>query len=363
MGMIGNTLAQGLVSGANILDGTVDTADVKDSAVTAGKLAATAVTDKLGYTPVNKAGDTMTGDLTGTGTVNTTTTTGAHHKINGTFDGLQMARHGSQAVVAGNWTGAGGWGLGSGGGHTVKLDQVSGANAYDFAGATDIDLQLGANRKVSHTGTEKLGVDFSASAMPKKFAHDYLWVQAAGAVLAPSQIPIYCPNIDHAESLAAWYLQRLFTELKTTENDSSWDGLHNYLLTYAGVFSKIVAGGGAAPNLGTVDYDNAVGDNTTSFFTSEWFEVVIGSNGSTELYTMSLAQGLTSTNPSYPTRMVYQKTRNASDWRTDYPGATLSINESAFSSAPKCTVRGTSWTPGSSNPAIFLYPITLELNF
>jgi len=40
MGMIGNTLAQGLISGANIVDGTVDTVDIKDAAVTPAKLSA-----------------------------------------------------------------------------------------------------------------------------------------------------------------------------------------------------------------------------------------------------------------------------------------------------------------------------------
>ncbi len=93
MGMIGNSLAQGLISGANIQDGTVDTPDIKDSAVTtakindgavttakitdanvttakiadanvtAAKLASGAAVSNIGYTPVNKAGDTMTGAL------------------------------------------------------------------------------------------------------------------------------------------------------------------------------------------------------------------------------------------------------------------------------------------------------------
>lgn len=44
MGMIGNTLAQGLISGANIQDGTVDTPDLKDGAVTSAKIADGAVT-------------------------------------------------------------------------------------------------------------------------------------------------------------------------------------------------------------------------------------------------------------------------------------------------------------------------------
>ena len=39
MGMIGNSLAQGLISGANIQDGSVDTPDIKDGAVTAAKIA------------------------------------------------------------------------------------------------------------------------------------------------------------------------------------------------------------------------------------------------------------------------------------------------------------------------------------
>ena len=63
MGMIGNSLAMGLISGANIQDGTVDTVDLKDYAVTPAKVASGMVVTHLGFTPANKAGDTLTGDL------------------------------------------------------------------------------------------------------------------------------------------------------------------------------------------------------------------------------------------------------------------------------------------------------------
>jgi hypothetical protein len=62
MAYIGNAPAAGIVDSGNILDGSINTADLADAAVTAAKLAAAAITDKLGYTPLNKAGDTISGN-------------------------------------------------------------------------------------------------------------------------------------------------------------------------------------------------------------------------------------------------------------------------------------------------------------
>lgn len=53
MGWIGNAPSQGLFNGGQIVDGTVDTVDLKDKAVTSAKLGDTAIADKLGYTPAN----------------------------------------------------------------------------------------------------------------------------------------------------------------------------------------------------------------------------------------------------------------------------------------------------------------------
>ncbi|BDX35468.1 distal tail fiber protein [Thermus phage MN1] len=57
-------LADGAVTASKLADGSVTTTKLADGAVTASKLADGAVTASLGYVPVNKAGDTMTGALT-----------------------------------------------------------------------------------------------------------------------------------------------------------------------------------------------------------------------------------------------------------------------------------------------------------
>ena len=69
-------------------DNSVTANSIQNSAVTAAKLHTTAVTDKLGYTPANKAGDTFTGNVAVTGTAtfaNTLSVTGAISTSNGVF--------------------------------------------------------------------------------------------------------------------------------------------------------------------------------------------------------------------------------------------------------------------------------------
>ncbi len=64
-GAVGTThLANGAITGVKIADGAVGTNKVADGAITGLKLASGAVLDNLGFTPVNKAGDVMMGQLT-----------------------------------------------------------------------------------------------------------------------------------------------------------------------------------------------------------------------------------------------------------------------------------------------------------
>lgn len=58
------SIADGGVTTIKLADGAITTAKLADNSVTASKLASGAVVENLGYTPVNKAGDTITGNLT-----------------------------------------------------------------------------------------------------------------------------------------------------------------------------------------------------------------------------------------------------------------------------------------------------------
>jgi hypothetical protein len=131
MGMIGNTPYQGIIQSGNLQDGAVTTSKVADSALTAAKLAAAAVTDKLGYTPVNKAGDTLTGAVV------------VQQSISATSNDSNFASGGRRAVMdlwaAGN---RGRIGSVNGGGSAVGLTLLSnGLNAVDINTAGLITMQ------------------------------------------------------------------------------------------------------------------------------------------------------------------------------------------------------------------------------
>jgi hypothetical protein len=64
-GAVGTTqLADSSVTNIKVADNAITTSKIANGSVTASKLASGAVIGNLGYTPVNKAGDTMTGTLT-----------------------------------------------------------------------------------------------------------------------------------------------------------------------------------------------------------------------------------------------------------------------------------------------------------
>lgn len=60
---VATSLADNIVTADKISDGAVGTNDLSNGAVTAAKIASGAAVANIGYTPLNKAGDTLTGPL------------------------------------------------------------------------------------------------------------------------------------------------------------------------------------------------------------------------------------------------------------------------------------------------------------
>jgi hypothetical protein len=94
---------------ASINSGAVGTTQIADGAVTASKLASGAVTGNLGYTPVNKAGDTMTGTLVLTSTTpmqvtSSTLITNLNADLVDGYHASDFPRKSENATISGTWT-------------------------------------------------------------------------------------------------------------------------------------------------------------------------------------------------------------------------------------------------------------------
>ncbi len=124
LGKIGVYTASGWVYNLHqIEDGSITTSKIADGAVTPSKLAPGAVIGNLGYTPVNRAGDTMTGPLNVSGNVrgvqfiSTATTGTAPLQVSSTtlvsnlnadlldgYDSTDFPRKSENATITATWT-------------------------------------------------------------------------------------------------------------------------------------------------------------------------------------------------------------------------------------------------------------------
>ncbi|HRP56273.1 hypothetical protein [Agriterribacter sp.] len=203
---------------------------------------------------------------------------------------------------------------------------------------------------------KKLGIDLTGSAFPQKVYHDLLWYQTGTGGITPDQVPWYCENVTKANQLAAYWLQKIINEFKGLENDYHYDQSQNSMIVNSNILGKIVLGR-TALGTGTVDKDN---NQVGSSYGSEYFTLIVGSNGSSELYTMEF-NIVIENNSFYGFRIVYQTNSAASDGHLSGYGSIGTMS----SAAPQCKTRSSlsAAVVSTGNPALMAYPISIELNF
>ncbi len=211
----------------------------------------------------------------------------------------------------------------------------------------------------SSAGAEKkLGIDLTASAFPQKVYHDLLWYQTSTGGITTDQVPWYCENVNKANQLATYWLQKLINEFKSLENDAHWDQSQNSIIVNSNILGKIVLGR-TALGAGVADMDNDPA--LATLYGTHYFTLIVGSNGTSELYTMEFNIGIVNTTSGYGFRIVYQTSSGAADGHLRQYNSVTAIT----ATAPQCKTRSSLSAPTVSidNPALMAYPISIELNF
>src|SRR5690606_27984510 len=137
-----------------------------------------------------------------------------------------------------------------------------------------------------------------------------------------------------------------------------WDQSQNSIIVNSNILGKIVLGR-TALGTGGADMDNDPALATT--YLTDYFILIVGSNGTNELYTMEFNIGIINTSSGYGFRIVYQTSSGAGDGHLSQYNSVAAITPTP----PQCKTRSSlsASTLSSDHPALMAYPISIELNF
>ena len=185
--------------------------------------------------------------------------------------------------------------------------------------------------------------------------HQGLLFYIMGGTISASQVPFYASTLAQAESLAPYVVISFMNYVKNLENDTQFDQLYGSQLYNSSIFNYFPTGVTAT----AIDVDENFGAlGSTSYLTSDYFRVVVASNGVDKLWTTSVIKGI-STDNGYVTQWQYQVTSG----ETGAPSLAGLFSTTPNGSAMKCTeaasITGTTGQVGIVLPI----PLTVALNF
>ena len=185
--------------------------------------------------------------------------------------------------------------------------------------------------------------------------HQGLLFYIMGGTISANQVPFYASTLAQAESLAPYVVISFMNYVKNLENDSQFDQLYGSQLYNSSIFNYFPTGVTAT----AIDVDENFGTaGSTSYLTSDYFRVVVASNGVDKLWTTSVIKAISTDNGSV-TQWQYQVTSG----ETGAPSLAGLLSTVPTGNQMRVT-EASSITGSTGNIGIVLpIPLTVALNF
>jgi len=190
--------------------------------------------------------------------------------------------------------------------------------------------------------------------------HQGLMFYITGGTITANQIPFFASTKAQAEALAPYVVISFINYIKNLENDYVFDQLYNQTLVNSSIFSYFPA---SLTTTG-IDVDETSGVLATAYNTTDYFRVIVASNGVDKVWTTGLVKATSEvtggTAPGPGTNLFHYQTV---DGESTCPSTATTLGQATPAGAMKVT-EASSITGSSGSVGIVLpIPLSVALNF
>lgn len=211
--------------------------------------------------------------------------------------------------------------------------------------------------KLGYTPTNKLSsVNLTFSKAGGKTFTDLIFYQFSGTI-SPNQVAFYASSSTEAKMIANYVVQAFVNDIKNLENDRMFDQDRAARWVNSGFTGYLPS---SIPT-GETDCDENSGGDGTGFHGTDYFRLVVASNGVDKLWTTGVIKGnLVQANDIYSV-FRYQKTAD----ETGYPSVVSNNLNTGQAASEVYEVTEHSSFTGAFNGGIGVapFPVTVALNF
>jgi hypothetical protein len=235
--------------------------------------------------------------------------------------------------------------------------QLPSANIEDSAITSAKLSSTSVTDKLGYTPTNKLSsVNLTFGKTGGKTFTDLIFYQFSGTI-NPNQVAFYASTAAEARMVANYVVQAFVNDIKNLENDRMFDQDRAGRWVNSGFTGYLPS---SIPS-GVVDCDESAGGEGTGFQGTDYFRLVVASNGVDKLWTTGVLKGnLVQSNDIYSV-FRYQKTAG----ETGYPSISVNNLNAGQDVTEVYQVTESSSFTGATNGDIGVapFPVTVALNF